>query len=358
MPAEHLPLERLVEAARKDPDMLAQLLGRYRPFLILQASRQLPAEAPDPAHIVDETLELARRSFGQFTGSTEPEISAWIRQIHDGNFQQYLAGLASQGEDLPADRPKVPAFRFEGLHEDEELHEEGSGLGVALKPLPKLQREAVRLRYLEGWPVERIAGQLGKSVPATAQIILRGLQALRSRVDLPLAPERASEQQHPSDVSATQAPQQQPGPAPTPPQADPDAEQRPPAAAETKPSRVAPLLRQIRDELGPTRQALAERLEHHLRAIGTVTPKTLQQGQRIAREVNHLLYELGLRFCLPGTNGAATLAFLNPGRTNPGVFVLSGKRAGRQTTNSIRFDFSKLRVRPAPPEPAKRKPKS
>jgi RNA polymerase sigma-70 factor (ECF subfamily) len=48
--------------------------------------------------------------------------------------------------------------------------------------LPEMQREAVRLRHLEGCSVDDIADRLGRSPTAAAGLIKRGLETLRKRM--------------------------------------------------------------------------------------------------------------------------------------------------------------------------------
>ena len=60
--------------------------------------------------------------------------------------------------------------------------EEAERLGQALAALPNDQREAVRLRHLEGWALADIACHLGRSPAATAGLIKRGMQALRRQL--------------------------------------------------------------------------------------------------------------------------------------------------------------------------------
>jgi RNA polymerase sigma-70 factor (ECF subfamily) len=48
--------------------------------------------------------------------------------------------------------------------------------------LPDDQREAVRLRHLEGWALADIAQHLGRTPAATAGLIKRGMQALRRQL--------------------------------------------------------------------------------------------------------------------------------------------------------------------------------
>ena len=57
--------------------------------------------------------------------------------------------------------------------------EEEQRLTQALTALPDDQREAVRLRHLEGWALDDIAVHLGRTCAATAGLIKRGMKALR-----------------------------------------------------------------------------------------------------------------------------------------------------------------------------------
>ena len=59
---------------------------------------------------------------------------------------------------------------------------EAERLSQALAALPDDQREAVRLRHLEGWALAEIAVRVGRSSAATAGLIKRGMKALRRRL--------------------------------------------------------------------------------------------------------------------------------------------------------------------------------
>ena len=60
--------------------------------------------------------------------------------------------------------------------------EEAERLSQALTALPDDQREAVRLRHLEGWALADVARHLGRTPAATAGLIKRGMQALRRQM--------------------------------------------------------------------------------------------------------------------------------------------------------------------------------
>jgi RNA polymerase sigma-70 factor (ECF subfamily) len=53
-------------------------------------------------------------------------------------------------------------------------------LADALAALSEGQRQALLLRYFQGWPLGRIAGQLGRSHAAVAGLLKRGLEQLRT----------------------------------------------------------------------------------------------------------------------------------------------------------------------------------
>jgi len=52
-------------------------------------------------------------------------------------------------------------------------------LAVALEAIPEAQRQAISLHYLDGLPVADVAGRMGKTAPAVAGLLFRGLEAMR-----------------------------------------------------------------------------------------------------------------------------------------------------------------------------------
>ncbi len=55
-------------------------------------------------------------------------------------------------------------------------------LANCLEQLPDTQREALRLRYVEGYSLKQLAEAMHKSEMAVAGLLKRGLQALRERM--------------------------------------------------------------------------------------------------------------------------------------------------------------------------------
>src|SRR5919204_7061261 len=83
------PEELLRRARAGSASALGDLLELYRNYLKLlarlQIDRRLQGKA-DPSDLVQETFLEAARDFGQFRGTTEKELMAWLRQILVTNF--------------------------------------------------------------------------------------------------------------------------------------------------------------------------------------------------------------------------------------------------------------------------------
>ena len=191
--------EALLELARQgDREALGRLLESQRATLRRLAERQLRgpvAVRVDASDIIQQTFLEAHRNFPQFAGLDARELAAWLRTIldhkvagairdhtllqkrnvhRDRSIDDSHGGAASLKQQLDAglSSPSQKAIRGE---EEERLLE-------ALAVLPDDQREAVRLRHLEGWPLADIAHHLGRSPAATAGLIKRGMQTLRRRL--------------------------------------------------------------------------------------------------------------------------------------------------------------------------------
>ena len=189
----------LIERARRgNGEALGQLLELHRAVLYRLAERQLDGRVAvrvAASDVIQHTFLEAHRRFEQFAGREEREWAAWLRAILDHKVagairdhallqkrtvrrersmdeeQGSKAGL-KQGLDAGHSSPSQKAMRVE-----DEARLEG-----ALGALPEDQREAVRLRHLEGWALEDIARRLNRTPAATAGLIKRGMQALRRRL--------------------------------------------------------------------------------------------------------------------------------------------------------------------------------
>ena len=158
--------------------------GDYRPALSRYARRLLDrglAHRVDLSGVVQQTLLDAAAAAPP--AGRPPRL--WLRTLlrrnyldaarreraarRDGRRDRPLEGFdAPGGGDTPSGQAVAAESTIEVL--------------AALEALPVEQREAVRLRYLDGVGVDEIAERLGKSRAAVAGLLRRGLADLRARL--------------------------------------------------------------------------------------------------------------------------------------------------------------------------------
>jgi RNA polymerase sigma-70 factor (ECF subfamily) len=193
------PNQLLERALRGDREALGRLLEAERMTLHRLAQRQLEgriAARVDASDVVQQTFLDAYRSFPQFAGQDARELVAWLQGILDHKVATAIrdhtllqkrnlgreqsiddsqAGGAALKQELDAGHSSPSQKALRG--------EEAERLSQALTALPADQREAVRLRHLEGWALADIAQHLGRTPAATAGLIKRGMQALRRQMN-------------------------------------------------------------------------------------------------------------------------------------------------------------------------------
>src|SRR5262245_10407510 len=193
------PNDLLGQALQGDQESLGRLLEAQRADLHRLAERQLKgriAARVDASDVLQQTFLEAHRCFPQFAGHDARELIAWLHTILDHKVAAAIRDHAllqkrSVGRERSLDDSRggaAPPLKQEldaGLSTPSRKAvrgEDAERLSRALTALPDDQREAVRLRHLEGWALTDIARQLGRSPAATAGLIKRGMQALRRRM--------------------------------------------------------------------------------------------------------------------------------------------------------------------------------
>lgn len=169
---------------------------RYRGYLRILAKARWPDVLNawcEPSAVVNQTIFEAMTRLDSFRGATAAEFEAWLRTILARNLvdeirkarrkkcdprlersiEEALADSSSRfGLALAADdsSPSDRAARVERLDR----------LADALAQLPPDQLEAVTLHHLRGLSLKDTAARMGKSVPAVAGLLRRGLEGLRT----------------------------------------------------------------------------------------------------------------------------------------------------------------------------------
>jgi RNA polymerase sigma-70 factor (ECF subfamily) len=170
-------------------------LERFREYLRLLArvhiGDQLRAKL-DPSDIVQQTLLEAHRKREQFRGQTEAEMAGWLRQLLACTLADAVRALGRAKRDVGRERSLEQAIeqsskRIEAWLVAEQSspsqravkHEDAARLADALAKLPEAQREAVTLRYCQGWSLADISRHLGRTPAAVSGLLKRGSRQLR-----------------------------------------------------------------------------------------------------------------------------------------------------------------------------------
>jgi RNA polymerase sigma-70 factor, ECF subfamily len=180
------------EAARDDEFGIE----RFRTYLLLlarmQIGRKLRAKL-DPSDIVQQTLLDAHRQQQQFRGATPQEMAAWLRRMLAGNLADALRAFSRGKRDVTRERSLAAALDQSSAQIGSWLHADQSSpsqkaqrtedllrVAEALTELSEAQLEAIVLHYWQGHTLAEVALELGRTVPAVAGLLQRGLKTLRT----------------------------------------------------------------------------------------------------------------------------------------------------------------------------------
>jgi RNA polymerase sigma-70 factor (ECF subfamily) len=195
--AVHSDLERLIDRARAgDASVLGKLLEGYRNYLTLLArltlGRRLQGKLDD-SDLVQEAFLEAHRDFGQFRGTTEKELTSWLRRILAHNLANVVRHYCgTQGRDVRLERElEVELERSSQIADPglvaapsspsrEAAHREQMVLVAnALSQLPKDYREVLILRHLEGLSFPEVAKRMDRTLSSVDKLWVRALARLR-----------------------------------------------------------------------------------------------------------------------------------------------------------------------------------
>jgi RNA polymerase sigma-70 factor (ECF subfamily) len=171
---------------------------RYRPYLKMVARLQIdgPLQGKiDPSDIVQQTLIEAFQGQTQFRGSTNAELSAWLRQILARNLADEIRRLGRQKRNIALEKSLHEQLNETTLVLERWLASNDSSpsecamhserllqLAAALADLPTDQRRAIELYHLQGKTAAEVAQALERTEVAVAGLLRRGLQKLRAHL--------------------------------------------------------------------------------------------------------------------------------------------------------------------------------
>lgn len=189
--------ELLEEALAGNGDAFGELLEHYRAYLTVLAQRYLDNRLRgrlDAADVVQVTFLEAQRDLPSFRGHQIEELLGWLRHIlrnnvssaHQKHIYTQKRSAGREVSNSPTDsRPAITDLApSETTSPSQRMMRDEAAVYLAncLEDLPDTQREALRLRYVEGCSLKEIAQFMNKSEMAVAGLLKRGLKALRNRM--------------------------------------------------------------------------------------------------------------------------------------------------------------------------------
>lgn len=189
----------LNHARRGESPAQGDLLRRFEPWLRLLARIQCESRFQakfDASDIVQQTLLEAVKAFPQFRGSTEAELTAWLRQIlahalaheirrYHGAQKRDVTLEVSLDAELAQSSQRLGAMLAESgpsPSQQAAQRELDVLLAEVLSRLPDDYREVLILRHLEGLSHDDIAQRMNRTAGAVRMLWTRSLIALRQEL--------------------------------------------------------------------------------------------------------------------------------------------------------------------------------
>jgi RNA polymerase sigma-70 factor (ECF subfamily) len=176
-----------------------QVLGGFRAYLNLLASAHVDPRLRhrlDLSGVVQQTLLEAHRAWERIRGLSPEQQALWLRRALANNLTDEVRKLGTAARDLRRERSLEAALyqssaRLEAWlaaeqsspSQQAERNEQALQLAEALEKLPEAQREALVLQHWHGWSLAQIAEHLGRTPPAVAGLLHRGLRQLRKHLE-------------------------------------------------------------------------------------------------------------------------------------------------------------------------------
>ncbi len=172
-------------------------LERYRHYLRLLAQTQLDPVLQgklDVSGIVQQTLLEAYQSLPASGMDKDEHLVAWLRRILANNLADQIRKLKTAKRDVRREQSLDAALDASSARLANWLVADGSSpsqkaqrseqlllLADAVAALPDAQRQAIVLHYWQGQSLSEIGSHLGRSRPAVAGLLQRGLKNLRAQ---------------------------------------------------------------------------------------------------------------------------------------------------------------------------------
>ena len=158
----------LIEAAQADPARFVDVYERYvdRIYAFVSRRAENRAAAED---VTSQVFERALAAIGQFEWRGLP-VAAWLFRIASNTLADHWRERGREAHEAPPDVPD--AGELENIERRITLYQH-------VERLPDLQRQVIRMRFVEEKSIREVAAALERSEGAVKQLQLRALENLR-----------------------------------------------------------------------------------------------------------------------------------------------------------------------------------
>jgi RNA polymerase sigma-70 factor (ECF subfamily) len=178
-----------------------EALEPYRKYLRVLAELHLDHRLRgklDASDVVQQTMLRAYSAAGSLRNPQPEVLVAWLRRILASTLADMVKHYERDKRDvglersleIEADLDRSASGFASWLAADQtspsrkaERNEELLRLVDALAELPETMREVVVLKHCQNWTLQQIADRIGRTVPAVASLLRRGLEELRRHLD-------------------------------------------------------------------------------------------------------------------------------------------------------------------------------
>lgn len=167
-----------------------------RDYLLVLARLRMPAglrAKADVSDVVQQALLKAHANADRLRAAGDDGRRAWLRQILANEIADLVRRFTAVARDVRREHVIRRGLDESSLRLDAFLAADQTSpseradrldelvrLTAAIAALPTDQRTAVELKHLEGWSVDRVAAEMGKSSEAVGGLLRRGMAALRA----------------------------------------------------------------------------------------------------------------------------------------------------------------------------------
>jgi RNA polymerase sigma-70 factor (ECF subfamily) len=187
-----LETELLTAAIGGDREALQQLLFRRCPFLLRYLRSQCPTDLAGQIEVDDvlqDTLVTAVKGFPAFRGHSMGEFQGWLQTMAQHRLIDRIKHVTAQKRrESPVSTASQNSIvdLVSTLFDSHDTparscarREEIDAVRIAVAHLPKDQRQAMCLRYLEGKSTEETAAAMDRSPAAVRGLVNRAMVSLR-----------------------------------------------------------------------------------------------------------------------------------------------------------------------------------